>query len=130
MFNEENAVERVLEETNGLGADVIFTANSNPAAQQEAILMAKNRAKINFFGGLPKDKANVEIDTNIIHYKELFITGAHGSMPIHHLKAIDLIASKTIDVKPFISESFSLDDINRAFEAAEEHRGMRMLIKP
>ena len=128
--SEENAIERILEETDGLGADVIFTANPNPAAQQEAILMAKNRAKINFFGGLPKDRSKVEIDTNIIHYKELMITGAHGAMPIHHLQAIELIASGTIDVKPFISEIFPLDEVKEAFAAAEAHRGMRMIVKP
>jgi L-iditol 2-dehydrogenase len=128
--NEENAIERVLEETSGLGADVIFTANPSPEAQQDAILMAKNRAYVNFFGGLPKDKENVLLNTNIIHYKELFITGAHGAMPIHHQQAIDLIASGTIDVKPFMTESFPLDDISKAFARAESHDGMRIIVKP
>ncbi len=128
--SEEDAVKRVLEETGGLGADVIFTACPSPAAQQDAIVMAKNRARINFFGGLPKDKSQVLLDTNIIHYKELFITGAHGAMPIHHLHAIELIASGTIDVKPFISDSYALEDIVKAFEAAESHSGMRIIVKP
>ena len=126
---EEDAVKRILLETQGLGADVIFTACPSPAAQQDAISMAKNRARINFFGGLPKEKSKVVLDTNVIHYKELFITGAHGAMPIHHLKAIELIASGTIDVKPFISEQFSLDDIKAAFAAAESHSGMRVIVK-
>jgi L-iditol 2-dehydrogenase len=128
--SEEDAVARVLEETDGLGADVIFTANPSPLAQQEALRMAKNRARINFFGGLPADKSIVELDTNIIHYKELMVTGAHGAMPIHHLKAIDLIASDTIDVKPFISDIFPLDQINEAFKAAEGHKGMRIIVRP
>jgi L-iditol 2-dehydrogenase len=128
--SEEDAVKRVLEETGGLGADVIFTANPSPEAQQDAIKMAKNRAFVNFFGGLPKDKSCVTLDTNLIHYKELHITGAHGAMPIHHLKAIQMIASGTIDVKPFISDSFPLDEINEAFRAAESHKGMRMIVKP
>ena len=127
---EEDAVRRVLSESNGLGADVIFTACPSPAAQQDAIAMAKNRARINFFGGLPKEKSKVVLDTNVIHYKELFITGAHGAMPIHHLKAIELIASNTIDVRPFISEQFALDDIVKAFAAAESHSGMRVIVKP
>jgi len=128
--SEEDPIARIMEETHGLGADVIFTANPNPAAQQEAIAMAKNRAKINFFGGLPADKSKVTIDTNVIHYKELIITGAHGAMPIHHLQAIELIASGTIDVGPFMTEEFALDDVNEAFAAAEDHRGMRMIVKP
>jgi len=128
--SEEDAVQRVLDETHGLGADVLFTACPSPAAQQDAIKMAKNRAIVNFFGGLPADKSIVELDTNVIHYKELFVTGAHGAMPIHHGQAVDLIASGTIDVDPFISETFSLDNVVEAFEAAESHRGMRMVVKP
>ena len=90
--SEEDAVKKVLDETDGLGADVIFTACPSPEAQQDAIVMAKNRAIVNFFGGLPKDKEQVEINTNVIHYKELFVTGAHGAMPIHHRKAVELIS--------------------------------------
>lgn len=128
--SEEDAVARVLKETNGLGADVIFTACPSPDAQNDALAMAKNRAKINFFGGLPKDKEQVTLNTNIIHYKELFITGAHGAVPIHHQKAIELIASGTIDVKPFISKRYSIEEIKEAFAFAEGHEGMRVIVKP
>jgi L-iditol 2-dehydrogenase len=127
---EEDAVERVLKETNGLGADVVITACPSPEAQQDAVKMAKNRAHINFFGGLPKEKENVVLNTNTIHYKELFITGAHGAMPRHHQKAVDLIATGTVDVKPFITQSFPLAEVKEAFEKAESHEGMRVVVKP
>jgi len=127
---EQNETEAVLAETGGLGADVIFTSCPAPEAQVSAINMAKNRARINFFGGLPKDKSIVAINTNLIHYKELFVTGAHGSMPIHHSKAIEMISSGIIDVKPFFSHHFPLDDILRAFEAAENHEGLRVIVNP
>jgi L-iditol 2-dehydrogenase len=128
--SEEDSVKRVLEETGGLGADVIFTSCPSPDAQVDAINMAKNRAKINFFGGLPKGKSNVTLDTNVIHYKELIITGAHGSMPIHHGKAIELIASGKVDVKKFLTHSFPLDEIGKAFEIAEGHNGLRVVVNP
>lgn len=128
--SEEDSVKRVLAETNGLGAEVVITANPSPEAQQEAILMAKNRAFVNFFGGLPKDKSNVTLNTNLIHYKELLITGSHGAMPRHHQKAVDLIASGTIDVKPFITRTFPLTEVRKAFEAAEAHEDMRIVVKP
>ncbi|MBM7565953.1 alcohol dehydrogenase catalytic domain-containing protein [Paenibacillus sacheonensis] len=128
--NEENAIERVLEETGGLGADVVITSNPSPEAQVDAIHMAKNRARVNFFGGLPKGKSLVTLDTNIIHYKELFVHGAHGSLPAHHQKAIDLIASGAIDMKKYISHTFPLERIQEAIETAESHVGMRVIVKP
>ncbi len=128
--SEENAIERVLEETGGLGADVVITSNPSPEAQVDAIYMAKNRARVNFFGGLPKGKSMVTLDTNIIHYKELFVHGAHGSLPAHHQKAIDLIGSGVIDMKRYISHRYPLDEINQAISAAEDHVGMRVIVQP
>jgi L-iditol 2-dehydrogenase len=126
---EEDAIQRVLEETGGLGADVIFTANPNPQSHVDALRMAKNRARVNFFGGLPAG-TTVSLDTNIIHYKELFVLGAHGSLPRHHQQAIELIASGRPDIKPYISHRLPLDKIQEAFAIAEGHQGMRVVVKP
>lgn len=128
--SEEDAVARVKEETRGLGADVIITANASPEAQQTALQMAKNRGWINLFGGLPKGRSTVPLDTNIIHYKELFICGSHGCMPRHHQKAVDLIADGVINVKQYISHRFTLDQAREAFAAAEGRSGMRVVIVP
>ena len=127
---DEDAIAKVLDETGGLGADVIFTANPSPQAQADALHMAKNRAKVNFFGGLPKNNSLVTLDTNIIHYKELFISGAHGAMPIHHSRAVELIASGRIDVRKFITHTFPLDEILSAFQTAEGHAGLRVVVNP
>ncbi|MDR0719162.1 MAG: zinc-dependent dehydrogenase [Treponema sp.] len=127
--SEEDPIKRVLEETSGLGADVIFTANPSPQSHADALNMAKNRARINLFGGLPAG-STVTLDTNIIHYKELIVMGAHGSLPRHHRKAIDLIAAGRPDIKPYISHHFPLDKIKDAFEAAEGHKGMRVVVHP
>jgi L-iditol 2-dehydrogenase len=72
----------------------------------------------------------ITIDSNIIHYKELFLTGAHGAMPIHHSKALKLIASGLIDAKKIISHTFTLDDIKEGFKITESKQGMRVVIKP
>lgn len=125
---EEDAVTRVMEATGGHGADVILTANSNPAAQLLALDIANHRARINFFGGLPKGQSQVTLDTNIIHYKELYVFGSHGCTPRHHQLAVDLIASGTIDAKRYISDRFTLDQAREAFAKAEEHSGMRVVI--
>ncbi len=128
--SEEDSVTRVREETGGLGADVILTACPSPQAQVDAILMAKNRARVNFFGGLPKDKSLVTLDTNIIHYKELFIMGAHGCVPRHHKIAVDLIGSGAIKMERYISHRFPLEKAAEAFAAAESHAGMRVVVNP
>ncbi len=127
---DEDAVQRVLDETGGLGADVIITCNPSPESQVDAIRMAKNRARVNFFGGLPKDRAIVPLDTNLIHYKELFVHGAHGSLPRHHQQAVELINNGIIDMSKFISHRFPLERIEEAIRVAESHEGLRVIVNP
>jgi len=127
---DEDAVKRVLDETGGLGANVIFTANPSPDSQAAAVKMAVNRGRINFFGGLSRDNKGVVIDTNTIHYKELTVTGAHGAMPQHHELAVHMIASGRIDIKKFITHRFRLDEILTAFKTAEDHAGLRVIVNP
>jgi len=127
---DEDAVQRVLEETGGLGADVVITCNPSPESQVDAIRMAKNRARVNFFGGLPKDRAIVPLDTNLIHYKELFVHGAHGSLPRHHQQAVELINNGIIDMSKFISHRFPLERIEEAIRVAESHEGLRVIVNP
>ena len=128
--NEGDIVEAVLALTNNEGADVVFTATPVPEMQECAIRMAKNRARINFFGGLPANNSKVSLDTNIIHYKELAISGAHGSLPRHHGQAVELIRSGVINVKPFITNHYPLEEIESAFEAATARQCMRVVVEP
>ncbi len=80
--------------------------------------------------GLPKGKSQVTLDTNVIHYKELFIMGAHGCVPRHHQMAVGLIASGAIQMRRYISHRFPLDRAAEAFAAAESHAGMRVVVNP
>ena len=41
----------------------------------------RRRGRISFFGGLPKDKPIIAVDSNLVHYRELTIVGANGSSP-------------------------------------------------
>ena len=49
---EVDVVERVMELTDGRGADVVITATAANIAQEQAIRMAALRPRISFFGGL------------------------------------------------------------------------------
>ncbi|GMV99751.1 MAG: sorbitol dehydrogenase [Candidatus Hydrogenedentota bacterium] len=128
--SDEDAIARVREETKGQGADIILTACPAPEAQADAIHMARNRARINLFGGLPKGKSIVPIDTNILHYKEIYLFGSHGALPRHHQQAVEIIASGRIDMKKYISHRFPLSQAPDAFAAAEGKAGMRVVVTP
>jgi len=128
--SEENFVERVMEETGGEGADVVMVACANPSAQEEALKVVGHRGRVNFFGGLPPGSSKISIDSNLIHYKECFVLGSHGSVPRQHKLALNLLAEGRIKGKDFITHHFALDDIKEAFEVAEGHRGLKVIVNP
>lgn len=122
--------KKVLKETGGRGADLIITACSSAEAQKMATSLASLHGKINFFGGLPKDKAEISLDTNLIHYGELLITGSHGSDNYHCNMVLNLMASGKINLKPLITNKFPLSQIKQAFKVALEGQGLKTIIYP
>jgi len=127
---EEDFTQRVMEETDGLGADVVVTACSSLEAQAQAIPVIKNRGRVNFFAGLPKGTDPLVLDTNIIHYKECYLFGSHGSTPRHHRMALELLASGRVNAGKFISHKFGLDQIMDAFDMVESRQGMKVVVNP
>lgn len=127
---EENFVERVMQETEGEGTDVVMVACANPSAQEEALKIVGHRGRVNFFGGLPPGSAKIKINSNLIHYKECFVLGSHGSVPRQHKIALDLLSKGLIKGKDFITHHFGLDEIKEAFKVAEKHQGLKVIISP
>lgn len=128
-----NSAKNSLEEevnkiTNGRGADVIITACSVPDLQREALELAAVHGRINFFGGLPKEKENVTLNTNFIHYKELKALGTTGSSISDFCKSLQIISSGKIDVKPLISKTFSIEETVDAFEYAASGKGLKAVV--
>lgn len=127
---EEDPVQRVLEETGGRGANVVITANPSPECHVQALQMTAIRGRICLFGGMVRGHYPKDFDTNMIHYKELTVVGAHGSNTRQHQLAVNLIAAGKLRVKDVITKKFSLEDIKEAFTYTEEHNGLRNMIIP
>lgn len=126
----EDAITRVLEETNGRGADVIIVAAPSGRAQEDALKMAAFRARICLFGGLPKDKPFISLDSNLVHYKELFIHGSSGSLPKHNKIALDLFATGRVNAKDIITHRLTLDKILEGIKIVESGAGLKVVVNP
>jgi L-iditol 2-dehydrogenase len=124
----ENLAEAVKRETNGFGPDVIITACSVPDMQRQALEMAAVHGRINLFGGLPKGKEEVTLNTNLIHYKELIVLGTTGSSISDYYKAMQIIASGKVNAKALVSATFSIEDTAKAFEFSASGKGMKALV--
>ena len=110
--------------------DYVFTACSIFETHIDGIKFLANGGAINFFGGLPKPSPKLELITNELHYRELTLTGSHGSTPIQHKRAIEIIKENQIFFKSLVTDRFPLDDISKAFEYASSGQGIKVVIKP
>ena len=130
---KEDMIKRVMEETDNKGADVVIVAAPSGKAQEEALKYVAFRGRINFFGGLPKDKPLVTLDANIIHYREVFINGTSGSLPRHNMEALKLFSlgePKGINAKKFITHRFPLEKILEGIKTVESGVGLKVVINP
>ncbi|MBN1444698.1 MAG: zinc-dependent dehydrogenase [Candidatus Omnitrophica bacterium] len=108
--------DEVLRLTDGYGADVVITACPAKQAQVEGLEILGSRGRISFFGGLPKDDSFINIDSNIIHYKEISVFGAFASNRKDFVRAAELISQKKIEAGKFISRVLPLEQINEGIE--------------
>ncbi len=114
--------------TGGRGVDVCITACPAPQAQQAALELAAVNGRVIFFGGLPPDKAHVTLNTNLIHYKQLEVTGTTRQSVSHYRRALRLVAGGRINVKDLISSRTALEEIQSVLDSISQARSLKSAI--
>lgn len=127
---DENLAVVVAEESHGAGADVIITAAPAHRAQETALELAAIGGRINFFGGLPKDRPTITFDSNLVHYKELIVTGTTACSANDCWQAAAIIDSGRIDLSGLISARYPLSQAPDAFMAAEDRKTLKVVLEP
>ncbi|MBO1752281.1 zinc-dependent dehydrogenase [Actinotalea sp. BY-33] len=127
---DEDALARILELTDGRGVDVAITAAASGAAQEQALPMLARGGRISFFGGLPKDNPTITLDSNLVHYSELTIVGANGSSPEHNKRALQLIADGKVPVKDLITHLLPLDQVLEGIGIVQRGEAIKVTIEP
>jgi len=124
-------IKKVIGElTDGHMADRVIVAVGAHQAQEIAIELVAKRGSVNYFGGLPKEKPFINFNSNLLHYGEFFVTGTHGSSPLHNRIALDLISSGRINPGRYITHRYPLEEIKTGLEKAEKREGLKIVILP
>jgi threonine dehydrogenase-like Zn-dependent dehydrogenase len=110
--------ERVMRATGGRGADAIITACSVAAVQQQAIPLLAPFGRLCLFGGLPAGEPPLPLDTNLIHYRQLVVTGVTGGAPRDFHAAMRLVASGRVPLDRVVSHRFPIGQMAQAFNTA------------
>lgn len=126
----DNLAQVVAQETQGRGVDVILIAAPSHRSQEESLDLAAIGGRINFFGGLPKDRPNITFNSNTVHYKELVITGTTACSTYDCQRAAALLLSGRIDLSPLVSARFALEQVQQAFQLAENRSALKVVFDP
>lgn len=127
---QEDLAAVVAAESAGSGADAVIVAAPAHTAQEQALRLAGIGGRINFFGGLPKDKPIIQFDSNLVHYKELVITGTTACSTADCRRAADIVSSRRVDLSSLVSRRFPLARAVEAFAAAEDGTSLKVVLVP
>lgn len=117
-IREQNLAEEVARRTEGWGADVVFECSGSPRAWETIMELPRPGGAI-VVVGLPVEP--VRIDVAGASVKEVRIENVFRYAHQYE-RAIALIASGKVDLKPLISETFAFEDAVAAFDRAVEAR--------
>jgi len=127
---KENLKSIILKETNGYGADIVIVAAPAAAPQEEALSLVRKKGTICYFASLPSGQSNLAIDSRLIHYNEIRVTGSSDSTTSHVKKALSILDDPSSLSRNIVSHILSLSEINSAFELMTSGEALRVVLKP
>ncbi|MFC1543590.1 alcohol dehydrogenase catalytic domain-containing protein, partial [Candidatus Neomarinimicrobiota bacterium] len=129
---ETSLAEGIMNITHNTGTDVGIVACSSTSVVEEIFGAMAMLGRLSIFGGLPKENSRLDIDGNIIHYKEVSLFGAFASNRPQFEQALKEIVNGSISMSAIVTHSFALDDIVEAMEKMLDKEGtaLKVVIKP
>lgn len=129
--DQRAATQQVLALTEGIGADVVICAVPSTAVQPQALDIARKQGRIIIYGGAPKDERRLTtLDSNLIHYRELSVTGSF-SYPADGLKkAVSMIQQGYIAVEKYITRTVPLEELEAGIADMHARRALNITVLP
>lgn len=124
----EDLTREVLRLTGG-GADVAVVAVGDPALADQALQIAAIGGRVNYFAGFPKGSTAL-MEPNVIHYRELQVTGGSNARRADVRRAVELLSSGALDVASLVTHRFPLAEIDAAIAAVRQRAGLKVAVVP
>ncbi len=110
------------------GAEVIIECVGKPAAVEQALYAADKGAMIMMFS-VPSPRDTLQLPLFDVFKKELTIRGSMVN-PDTHARAVALINSGRLQIKPLITHCFALEQVEDAIKMQMDSRSIKVLVKP
>jgi S-(hydroxymethyl)glutathione dehydrogenase / alcohol dehydrogenase len=131
MAGGDDVVERILETTEGFGADYTFEATGNVAVMRQAVEAARMGWGQCTVAGVAGKGETLDIVPRFLITGRRVAGSSFGGVKGREgvPKLVDRYMAGEIDVDAFISHRITLDEVNRGFELMEAQDGIRSVIE-
>lgn len=119
----------IMQRTGGRGADVVIVAVGDLSLVNQALELAAFGGRVNYFAGFPKGSA-ATMDPNLIHYRELQVSGGSNARRADVARAVGLLSSGALDVGSMVTHQFPLSELDEAMAAVRQRRGLKVAVVP
>ena len=119
----------IMQRTGGRGADVVIVAVGDLSLVNQALELAAFGGRVNYFAGFPKGSA-ATMDPNLIHYRELLVSGGSNARRADAARAVGLLSSGALDVGSMVTHQFPLSELDEAMAAVRQRRGLKVAVVP
>ena len=117
-------------ETEGQGADVIFSATPEVPIDDDILQLLSLGGRACIFSGPAPGHQQKELDLRRIHYQENDICGSYGCTSLQNRWAVKLLLMHRIRADWLITKRTSLEKISEAFHHSAQRLGMKSVICP
>ena len=120
---DRHLTQNIAEFTRGRGADVVLPCCPSSEPFLIGLEIAAKRGQLGFFSGLTDSTGITSSNLNLIHYKELTVTGSYGCSLSDNHQALELLASGRVSVLDLPSLDVSWHDLRETLShlAPYEH---------
>ena len=118
--------EAVSEFTGGRGVNAAVVAVGIARVVVQAMECLGEAGRLNIFAGI-YPHTNLEIDPNIIHYKELVLTGSADYTQQDLFEALQFIETNQVKVEELISHLIPLEELQTGFELVKNQQGFKVM---
>jgi S-(hydroxymethyl)glutathione dehydrogenase / alcohol dehydrogenase len=131
MIGGGDIVERILETTEGFGADFTFEATGNVAVMRQALEAARMGWGLATVAGVAGKGETLDVVPRLLITGRRVAGSSFGGVKGREGVPgfVDRYLAGEIDVDPFISHRITLDEVNRGFELMEAQDGIRSVIE-
>jgi len=130
MIGGTDAVERIVESTDGFGADYTFEATGNVTVMRQAVESARMGWGLCTIAGVAGKGETLDVVPRFLitgrRVAGSSFGGVKGRDQVPQL--VDRWLAGEIDVESFVSHRLTLDEVNRGFELMEAQDGIRSVI--